>query len=155
MLDLRYVLDAQPGGGGHLLVRGIATELGRELAMDARDLALPLLHAGWEADDPSLADKAVLDRLTDPQRRVGGEPEASAPIELLHGAFKAERPFLDEVQQGHLRRDLVAPGDRDDEAQIVVDELLLGGEVAAFDEFGRSSSSAPVSSGKRPASLRN
>ena len=47
------------------------------------------------------------------------------------------KPFLDEVQERHVRRDLVAPGDRDDEAQVVVDELLLGGEVAALDALGQ------------------
>ena len=36
-----------------------------------------------------------------------------------------------------MRADLVAPGDRDDEAQVVVDEPLLGGEVAALDALGQ------------------
>ena len=137
VLDLGHLSDRQPGGGRDLLVRRVTSEPGRELAVHPRDLALVLLDVGREADDPRLGGEAALDRLADPQRRVGREPKALAPVELLRGANQPEHPLLDEVQQGHLRRHLVALGDRDDEAQVVVDELLLGREVAALDALGQ------------------
>jgi hypothetical protein len=75
------------------------------------------------------------DRLADPPGRVGRELEALAVVELLGRSHEAQRALLDQVQE---RETLVAVvlGDRDDEAEVGLDHLLLGVEVAALDAAG-------------------
>ncbi len=79
--------------------------------------------------------QATLDRLADPQRRVGREAEALAPVELLAGADQAEHALLDEVAEGQALV-LVAPRVGRDETQVGVDEQFLGMQVAALDPLG-------------------
>jgi hypothetical protein len=76
--------------------------------------------------------RIVRHRLADPPGRVRRELVALAPVELLGGAHEADRPLLDQVEE---RQPLVAValGDRDDEAQVRLDHLLLRGVVAALD----------------------
>ena len=83
----------------------------------------------------ALSASARGDRLADPPGRVGGELEALAVVELLGRAHQAERSLLDQVEE---REPLVAVvlGDRDDQAQVRLDHLLLGVEVAALDPLG-------------------
>src|SRR3712207_7387349 len=77
------------------------------------------------------------DGLADPERGVRRELEALAVVELLRGADEPDRPLLDEVQERHLaagaRVAAVALGVVDDEAQVGLDEALLGLQVAALD----------------------
>ncbi len=75
------------------------------------------------------------DRLADPPGRVRRELEALAVVELLGGAYEPDRPLLDQVEE---RQPLVpvALRDRDDEAQVRLDHLLLGTVVAALDALG-------------------
>jgi hypothetical protein len=55
-------------------------------------------------------------------------------VELLHRAQQPERPLLHEVgERQAVILALVALGDVDDEAEVRLDEPLLGGEVAALD----------------------
>jgi hypothetical protein len=79
---------------------------------------------------------AALDRLADPVRRVGGELEAAAPVELLGGADQAEDALLDEVEQRHAVG-RVALGDRDHEREVRGDHALLGRLVAVLDALGQ------------------
>jgi hypothetical protein len=66
---------------------------------------------------------------------VGRELEALAVVELLGRTDQAEGAFLDQVEE---RQTLVAVvlGDRDDQAQVGFDHLLLGVEVTALDALG-------------------
>jgi hypothetical protein len=85
-----------------------------------------------DADRARLVGQRAGDRLADPPRRVSRELEALAVVELLRRADQPERPLLDEVEE---RQSLVAVvlRDRDDEAEVGLDHLLLRVEVAALD----------------------
>jgi hypothetical protein len=79
-----------------------------------------------------LVGEGPRDRLSDPPRRVRRELEALAVIELLRGADEADGALLDEIQE----RQALVPvllRDRDDEAKIRLDHLLLRAVVAALD----------------------
>ena len=117
---------------GDLLGGGLAAQLGDELALGAADLVELLDDVDRDADRARLVGERAGDRLADPPGRVGRELEALAVVELLRGAHEAERALLDEVEE---RQALVAVvlGDRDDEAEVGLDHLLLGVEVAALD----------------------
>ena len=114
---------------------GSRPELGDELALGAADLVELLDDVDRDADRARLVGQRAGDRLADPPGRVGRELEALAVVELLRRADEAERALLDEVQE---RQALVAVvlGDRDDQAQVRLDHLLLGVEVAALDALG-------------------
>src|SRR3954451_2770296 len=120
---------------GDLVRRGLAPELGDELALGAADLVELLDHVHGDADRARLVGQGAGDRLADPPGRVGRELEALAVVELLRRADETEGPLLDEVQE---RQALVAVvlGDRDDQAQVRLDHLLLGVEVATLDALG-------------------
>ena len=80
--------------------------------------------------------QAALDGLTDPQRAVGRELEATPPVELLDGADQSEHALLHEV----LHREpvtLVAARLRHDQTEVRVDHPLLGLEVALLDPLGQ------------------
>src|SRR5205823_7491879 len=113
----------------------IAPEAGGQLALRARDLALALADVDRQADGPPAVGEPALDRLPDPERRVGRELVAAAPVELLAGADQPEDPLLDQVEQRQLVA-LVLLRDRDDEPEVGVDHLLLGLQVAALDALG-------------------
>ena len=85
-----------------------------------------------QTDGAARVGDAALDGLTDPPRRVGGELEALAPVELLDRVDQAEVALLHEVEERHARR-LVALGDRHDQPEVRLDELALG-VLALADE---------------------
>ena len=118
--------------GSDLVGLGLALELHRELVAGAADLARLGGDVGGQPDRAAGVVQAALDGLPDPQRRVGREAEALAPVELLGGANEAQHPLLHEVVEGQAVA-LIATGDRDDQSQIAVDEPLLGDEIAALD----------------------
>src|SRR4051794_11184158 len=89
-----------------------------------------------EPDRPAGVLEPALDRLTDPQRRVRREPEALAPVELLHGTDQPQHALLDEVAERQPLA-LVAASVRHDQTQVRVDHPLLGGEVALLDALGQ------------------
>src|SRR5215208_16902 len=134
-LDRVDLLGVDPRDVGDLLRGGLAAELRDELALRAADLVELLDHVDRDADRARLVGERAGDRLTDPPRRVGGELEALAVVELLRGADEAERALLDQVQE---RQALVAVvlRDRDDQAEVRLDHLLLRVEVAALDALG-------------------
>ena len=115
---------------------GSRPELGHELALGAADLVELLDDVDRDADRARLVGERAGDRLADPPGRVGRELEALAVVELLGRAHEAQRALLDQVQE---RQALVAVvlGDRDDQAQVGLDHLLLGVEVAALDPLGQ------------------
>ena len=100
LADLDHVLQRQVCRRGDLLVRRLVAKLRGQLALDAADLAGPLRHVDGQADGAARVLEAALDRLTDPQRRVRGEAEALAPVELLDRADEAQHPLLDQVAEG-------------------------------------------------------
>src|SRR4029079_18350081 len=71
-------------------------------------------------------------RLADPPRRVGRELEALAVVELLGGADEADRPLLDQVEEGQALV-AVALRDRDDEPEGGLHHVALRRVVAALD----------------------
>src|SRR5262245_38743344 len=133
--DLLDLLDLHPRDGRDLVQLGLTLELHRELVADAPDLARLRRDVRRQTDGTGGVVEAALDRLPDPQRGVGGEAEALAPVELLGRADEPEHALLDEVVQGQAVP-LVPAGDGDDEAQVGVDEPVLREEVAALDALG-------------------
>ena len=73
-------------------------------------------------------------RLADPPGRVGGELEALAVVELLDRADQAEVALLDQVEQVQAAAH-VALGDGHDQAQVGLDQRVLGVLVAALDQL--------------------
>src|SRR5437763_6800846 len=114
---------------------GLAPQLGPQLALSARDLVQLLDDVHRHPDRAGLVRERARDGLADPPCRVGRELEPFAMVELLGGADEADRPFLDQVEEGQA---LVAVllRDRDDEPQIRLDHFLLGAVVAALDPLG-------------------
>src|SRR4051794_29294853 len=131
-LDRVDLFRVDPGDVGDLLRRGLAAQLGDELALGAADLVQLLDDVHRDPDGPRLVGERAGDRLADPPGGVGRELEALAVVELLRRADEPERALLDEVQE---RQALVAVvlGDRDDQAEVGLDHLLLRVQVAALD----------------------
>src|SRR3954454_18862357 len=134
-LDRVDLLGIDPGDVGDLLGGGLAAELGDELALGAADLVELLDDVDGDADRARLVGQRAGDRLADPPRRVGRELEALAVVELLRRAHQAKRALLDEVEEGQALVAVVL-GDRDNQAQVGLDHLLLRIEVAALDALG-------------------
>ncbi len=113
----------------------LAAELGAQLPLGADDLVQLLDDVHRHPDRARLVGERAGDRLADPPGRVGRELEALAVVELLGRADEADRPLLDQVEE---RQPLVAVAlrDRDDEAQVRLDHLLLRAMVAALDPLG-------------------
>ena len=120
---------------GDLDRRRLAAALGAQLALRAQDLVQLLDDVDRHADRAALVGERARDRLADPPRRVGRELEALAVVELLGGADEADRALLDQVEEGQALV-AVALRDRDDEAQVRLDHLLLRAVVAALDALG-------------------
>src|SRR6185437_9333762 len=136
LANLLNLLDRQLRGLGDLLLRGLAAELHVQLTLDPRDLALALGDVHRHADRARGVVQPALDRLTDPQRRVRGELEASAPVELLGGANKPDHALLDEVAKRETLA-LVLLRDGHDEAEVRIDHPILRGHVSALDALGQ------------------
>ena len=75
------------------------------------------------------------DRLAYPPGGVGGELEAFAIVEFLHGPDEPGVALLDEVEQIHVLR-VVILGDGDDQAQVGLDHAVFGPSVARLDALG-------------------
>src|SRR3954447_18760985 len=134
-LDRVDLLRVDARDVGDLLGGRLAAQLGDELALRAADLVQLLDDVHGDADRARLVGERAGDGLADPPGRIRGELEALAVVELLGGTHEAERALLDQVEEG---KPLVAVvlRDRDHEAQVRLDHLLLGVEVAALDALG-------------------
>ena len=130
--QLQQLADARDrvaGGGGDLLVGGLAVQLLGEFAAGALHAAHLVGDVHGESDRASLVDERAHHGLPDPPRCVRREPVAHRPVELLDGADQAEVALLDQVEERHLRLRVV-PRDRHHEAEVRLDQLLLGRQVA-------------------------
>src|SRR4029079_59346 len=85
-----------------------------------------------KADGTAGVFQSALDRLTDPERRVRGEAEPLAPVELLYRAHQPQHPFLDQVTEGEALA-LIAARVGDHQAEVGVDHAFLGCQVSALD----------------------
>src|SRR5215204_3383673 len=99
LADLDHVGERQVGRGGDLLVARLVAELRRQLTLDAPDLPGALRHVNGEPDRPARVLEPALDGLADPERRVGGEAKALAPVELLDRADETQHALLDEIAE--------------------------------------------------------
>src|SRR5579862_690602 len=103
----------------------LAAELLHQLALGADQLVDRLDHVHGDADGAGLIGNGAGDGLPDPPRRIGGELVAAAPLELVHGLHQADITLLDQVEE--LKAAVgVFFGDRDDEAEVGLDQFLLG-----------------------------
>jgi hypothetical protein len=127
-----HLVERQLGLRRDLLVGGLAVEPSRQLGRDTVDRALALRDVGGDPDRPTAVVEPALDRLLDPQHRVGGELVAAPPVVLLGRPDQSEHRLLDEVAQVEPMA-LVAARELDHEPEVRVDHALLGGEVAALD----------------------
>ena len=100
-----------------------------------RHLARPLPNVHGQADGAPAVLQSALHRLADPQRGVGGEAVAPAPVELLDGSDQAEHALLDEIRERQALA-LVAAGVGNDQPQVGIDHALLRLEVAALEALG-------------------
>ena len=131
--------------------RRLAAELLDELALDVHDLVQLLDHVHRDADRAGLVGDRARHGLADPPGGVGRELVAAPVVELLDRADQAERPLLDQVEERQPPAQ-IALGDRDDEAQVRLDHLLLGEHVAALDALGQARPPRRRSAGPRARS---
>src|SRR5205085_7842577 len=103
-----------------------------ELALRAEHLLLALDDMHRDADHARLVRNPALHRLPDPPRRIRRELEPLAPVELLRSTDQADDALLDQIEQRQAVT-LVVLRDRDDEAQVRIDHLVLGPRVAPLD----------------------
>ena len=115
--------------------RRLAAELLDELALHVHDLVQLLHHVHGDPDGAGLVGDRAGHGLADPPGGVGRELVAAPVVELLDGADQAERALLDQVEEREATAE-VALGDRDHEAQVGLDHLLLRDHVAALDALG-------------------
>ena len=136
LAQLDDLVDGHLHDLGELLVSRLAPELRAQLALGLADLDLSLSNVDRDANRAPVVLKPALNRLANPQRAVGREFEAAAPVELLDGANQPQHAFLHEVLHRQAVT-LVAARLRDDQPQVGVDHLLLRCEVAALDALGQ------------------
>ena len=84
------------------------------------------------ADGAGLVGDGAGDGLANPPGGVGGELEALGVVELLHRADEAQIALLNEIQKQHAAAH-IALGNGDHQAQIGLDELLLGVQAHLLD----------------------
>src|ERR687884_2275532 len=130
--DLLHLVGAKVEVAADLARGRLPPELGAQLPLRADDLVQLLDDVDRHPNRPRLVGERPRDRLADPPRRIGRELEALAVVELLRRADEPDRAFLDQVEE---RQALVAVllRDRDDEAQVRLDHLLLRAMVAPLD----------------------
>ena len=114
-----------------LLGRQMA-ELRRQLSLQAAHTTHPLRDVRRKADRAAAVVEPTLQRLANPDRRVGREAVALAVVELLGGSDEAEHALLHQVTERQALA-LVVARDRNDQAQVGVDQLFLCVEVASLD----------------------
>src|SRR5215208_1364800 len=136
LLQAQDFLDRHLELARDLLVRGLAPEELDHAAVGAVELVDLLDHVDGDADRATLVRDGTRYGLPYPPRRVSGELEALAVVELLRGPDEPEVPFLDEVEERYPAV-AVLLGDGDDEPQVRLDELVLAALIAAGDALGQ------------------
>ena len=120
------VLSSETGGGQAVqLGVGLVERLTVAGGLAQRGPQAGRAVAG-DADQAGLLVERPADRLTDPERRIGRELEATPPVELVDGMLEPEVALLDQVEQIHPLGQRIAPGDGHDETQVGADEAVLG-----------------------------
>ncbi len=71
----------------------------------------------------------ALDLADDVRRRVGRQLDAAVDVEAIDRLDQADAADLDEIVE-LLAAVGIAPGERADEGQVLLDQLLPGGEIA-------------------------
>ena len=115
-----------------LLGRGLPAEPLVHVALDPGQLGQHLQHVHGQPDRAGRVGEAALDGLPDPPHGVGGELVALGVVELLHGADQAEVALLHHVEQGHAAVGVLL-GDRDDQAQVGLQHVVLGAAAVLGD----------------------
>ena len=129
---------------GELLRSGLAAEVLQHLALHAGELVDDLDHVHRDADRAGLVGHRAGDRLPDPPGRVRRELVALGVVELLDRTDQAEVALLDQVEEQHAAAG-VALGQRDDQAQVGLEQVVLGAAAVLGDplelalELGRRS----------------
>ena len=150
--EVEELRDAQRGQirlGRDLVERRVAAELLAERAPGPLDAAHLVGDVDGQADRPALLGQRALNGLANPPGRVRRELEAHRPVELVDRAHEAEVPFLDQVEERHVRARVVAR-DRHHEAQVRLDEPPPRDLVALVLALREPRSSAGVSSRPSP-----
>ena len=132
LLDLADALGSESHLLADLLGGWLAAELLQKLALDAHELVDGLHHVHRNADGAGLVGDGAGDGLANPPGGVGGELEALGVVELLHRADETEVALLNEIQKQHAAAH-IALGNGDHQAQIGLDELLLGVQAHLLD----------------------
>ena len=136
---LRTFSSGMPELFGQFLRRRLAADLVQHLPRCAHQLVDRLDHVHGDADGARLIGDGAGDRLPDPPRCIGAELVAAAVFELIHRLHQADIAFLDQIQE--LQAAIgVFLRDRDHQAQIGLDHLLLGARgipLAAADGHDR------------------
>src|SRR6185312_8489336 len=126
--DLQHLADFVQGHlqlFAELLGRRFAADLVQHLARGPDDLVDRLDHMHRDTDGARLVGDRTGDSLPNPPGGVGRELVAAAVLEFVDGLHQADIALLDEVQelQAAVR---ILLGDRDHEAKVGLDHLLLG-----------------------------
>jgi hypothetical protein len=101
-----------------------------KIGTNRRGLAQRSTQAGRtiarQANEAGLLIKRPADGLTNPEGGIGGELEASTPVELVDRVLETEVAFLNQVAQIHPLGEGVAAGDGDDQPEVGADEAIFG-----------------------------
>ena len=98
---------------------------------DLRELHVELLEAARDAHGPALVAEVALDLADDVRGRVGGQLDAAVDVEAVDRLDQADAADLDEIVE-LLAAVGVAPRQRADEREVLLDQLLARGEVAVL-----------------------
>ena len=126
---LQHLLLLDARGLRELGDRRRAAELHRLLLDDLRELDVQLLEAARNAHGPALVAEVALDLADDVRRRVRRQLDAAVDVEAVDRLDQADTADLDEVVE-LLAAVRVAPRERADEREVLLDQLLARGEVA-------------------------
>ena len=129
-------VHGQLGGLRDLVVGRLATQARLQRPPRALDGAKPVGDVHGQADGAAAVRDRPLHGLADPPRRVRGELEVAAPVELLDRPVQSQHALLDQVEERHALA-AVLLGDRDHQAQVRLDHAALGDHVAALDRLGQ------------------
>ncbi|MPN03676.1 hypothetical protein SDC9_150908 [bioreactor metagenome] len=113
----------------HPLDRRFAAVGGLQVAHGAQHKIDFLDHMHRQTDGPRVVHDAAFDALADPPGRVGRKTEAALGVELFQRMDETEVAFLDQVEKGNAAVQVVL-GDIHHQAQVVLDHLLTGHEIA-------------------------
>jgi hypothetical protein len=101
-----------------------------KIGTNRRGLAQRSTQAGRtiarQANEAGLLIKRPADGLTNPEGGIGGELEASTPVELVDRVLETQVAFLNQVAQIHPLGEGVAAGDGDDQPEVGADEAIFG-----------------------------